>query len=220
MTDGATYAGEMPVAGKPDGGETVLAADETRRRCIVSGEVMPREAMIRFVVGPDAVIVPDLLGKLPGRGLWVRADRSSLAAAIGRGRFAKAARQGVTAPADLPDRVEALLTKRCVDLIALARRAGEAVSGYEKVRAWLSDGRAAVLLEAADGADTGRQKLLALAPGLPVVGSLGAAEIGRAFGRDRAVHAALAAGGLAARLRTEAVRLAGFRPDGGEWGDE
>lgn len=214
MTNMATYVDEPTGLAAPPG------AGDTVRRCVVSGEVMPREAMIRFVVGPDGAIVPDILGKLPGRGLWVRADRETLAAAAARGRFAKAARQAVSATPDLPDRVEALLTKRCVDLIALARRAGEAVAGYEKVRAWLREGRAAMLVEAADGADDGRSKLTALAPGVPIVGCLYAAELGRAFGRERTVHVALAVGGLMERLRMEATRLGGFRPVGGEWGDE
>lgn len=212
MTGLATYRHEATGPG--------ANARETVRRCIVGGEVLPPEALIRFVVGPDGDIVPDILGKLPGRGLWVRADRDTLAAALARGRFAKAARQPVAVAADLPDRVEALLTKRCIDLIALARRAGEAVTGYAKVRIWLLEGRAAVLLEAADGADGGRRKLVALAPELPTIGSLRAVELGRAFGRERAVHAAIAAGGLAERLRMEAVRLARVRLEGREWGEE
>ena len=210
MTIMATYESEDPARSAPACGNG--------RRCIVSGDVLPRESMIRFVVGPDNSVVPDILGKLPGRGLWVRANRGSLATAVAKGRFAYAARQRVIAPEDIADRVGVLLTKRCIDLIALARRAGEAVAGYEKVGAWLRERHVALLVEAADGADGGRNKILSRAAGVPVVDCLVAAELGQAFGRERAVHAAIAAGALADRLRMEASRLGGFRPTDGEWG--
>src|SRR3546814_16671199 len=98
----------------------------------------------------------------------------------------------------------------------MARRAGQEVAGFEKVRAWLKGGRAGVLLEAADGAPEGRAKLRALVPQMPVVDLLRAAELGAAFGREQAVHVVLAPGGLAAKLNEEAARLGGFRQDPAE----
>src|SRR3546814_1574277 len=95
----------------------------------------------------------------------------------------------------------------------MARRAGQEVAGFEKVRAWLKGGRAGVLLEAADGAPEGRAKLRALVPQVPVVDLLRAAELGAAFGREQAVHVVLAPGGLATKLNEEAARLAGFRSE-------
>lgn len=190
-----------------------------RRLCIVSGENLSPDEGIRFVVGPDNAIVPDILGKLPGRGLWVGAERSLIETAVKKGRFARAARQSVNASEQLADQVEDLLTKRCVDLVALARRAGEAVAGYEKARSWLISGSGGLLVEASDGATGGRGKMTALANGVSIVNVLSADELGGAFGRERAVHVVLAKGGLADKLRFEAQRLLGFRSAGGEWGD-
>ena len=79
------------------------------RRCIVTGEVKPAAELIRFVVGPDGVIVPDLLGKLPGRGIWVTANRAALDKAVAKNLFARAARQPVTVPEGLVDHIEAAL---------------------------------------------------------------------------------------------------------------
>jgi predicted RNA-binding protein YlxR (DUF448 family) len=181
------------------------------RRCIVSGAVKPSGEMIRFVVGPDGSVVPDIETRLPGRGLWLSAGRDMVNTASVKNLFAKAFRRKVMVPADLADRIEGLLLKRCLDLIGLARRAGQAVVGFEQVRGELKAGRGAILLAAADGAADGRDKIRALAPGLPLVDLLSSGELGAVFGRDQAVHALLARGRLAERLRLEAGRLAGFR---------
>ena len=190
-----------------DGEETETGP---HRRCIQTGEIGPKEGMIRFVVGPDSSIVPDIEGRLPGRGMWLSARRDVVNSAVAKATFAKAARQKILVPADLADRLEALLRRRCLDLIGLARRAGQVVSGYDKVRAELKSGRGAVLLEASDGARDGTQKVKALAPHLPVVTVLTAAELGAAFGRDHTVHGLLLPGNLAKRVLIDATRLAGM----------
>lgn len=194
------------------------------RRCVATGRVLPKERLIRFVVAPDGTVTPDLAGRLPGRGLWVAAERAALERAVAKTLLARAAQRAaagsvpagaITVPAGLADQVDALLAARCLELIGLARRAGQAVAGFEKVRSWLAEGRVAVVLEAADGAEAGRSKLAALAAGRPVIDLFDAAALGAALGRDIAVHAALAPGGLAKRLVVEAARLAGLRRGAG-----
>src|SRR5271155_2748689 len=96
---------------------------------------MDEARLIRFVAGPDGVVVPDLAHKLPGRGLWTAADRMSVLAATNKGGFSRAAKTKLTARADLADLVEALLRKRVLDGLGLARRAGELILGFEKVQA-------------------------------------------------------------------------------------
>ncbi|MBV9523112.1 MAG: hypothetical protein JO010_09990, partial [Alphaproteobacteria bacterium] len=118
-------------------------------------------------------------------------------------------------PANLAERVEDLLRRRCCDLIGLARRAGRAVAGFEKVRAALREGKAAVLIAASDGGEGGRDKMRVAGSNLPLVEVLSAGEIGAAFGREHVVHAALAPGRLARELVGAAARLAGYRRPGG-----
>ena len=191
--------------------EAPPARDTGLRRCIVSGERLERDELIRFVLGPDDDVVPDLAGRLPGRGHWVRADRVSLEEAVRRKRFHHAARRTVTVAQDLPDRVADLLVRRTLDYLSLARRAGELVSGFEKTRAWIEAGRCAVLVQARDGAPVGRGKLAHAAGDAPAVTLFDAAELSLALGRHNVVHAALCRGGLADRFLAEAARLAGFR---------
>lgn len=183
-----------------------------RRRCIASGEVRPQHELLRFVVSPDGVLAPDPAGELPGRGFWLRPRRDMIEKARRRRLFARAARAAVTVPEDLPEQVERLLRRRCLDLVGLAARARQAVAGHVKVRGCLERGAAAVLLEARDGAADGRDKLRrlgrAVRPELPVIALFDSAELGRALGRAPTVHVALKPGRLAARLEAECGRLA------------
>lgn len=195
--------------------------DEPERKCIATGEVSPKAGLIRFVVGPESMVVPDVAAKLPGRGIYVSSTRAALDRASGKGLFARAARQPVKVPEGLADLVETLLAKRVVELLSMARKAGDAVTGYEKVKDWLVGGRAVALIQASDGSERGKTKLRPPEGENRLISCLTAGEIGLAFGRERAIHAALAAGGLTTRVVEEAARLAGLRSEaGGQDGGE
>lgn len=166
--------------------------------------------MIRFVVGPDRQIVPDLAGRLPGRGLWLSARADVLQTARARAAFARAARAPVAVPPDLAARVEAGLARRIAELLGLARRAGQAVGGFQKAHEWLASGRVALVVQASDASAAERQRFLAARPDVAVVMPLSAAALGSVFGRDHVVHVAVAPGRLADAIRGEAERLAGI----------
>jgi predicted RNA-binding protein YlxR (DUF448 family) len=178
------------------------------RRCIVTRERQPKEAMIRFVVGPDRAIVPDLAARLPGRGIWLSARGDVLETARTRGGFARAARAPVSVPADLAELVRAGLMRRIIEHLGLARRAGQAVGGFGKAREWVQAGRAGLVVQASDGSPEERARLLG-GRDVPVVAPLPAADLGSAFGRDHVVHVAVLPGRLAEAIRIEAGRLAG-----------
>lgn len=189
--------------------------DEPERRCIVTGDVQPKRGLIRFVAGPDGMVVPDLAEKLPGRGFWVSADRACIDKAAARGMFSRAARAPVGTPDGLADLIEAGLARRVIELVSLARKSGKAVAGFEKVKGWLAEGRAKVLLQASDGSERGKGKLWTPTGGR-WFGCLTASELGLSFGRDHVIHGALAAGGLTDKVILEAGRLTGLRGhDGG-----
>jgi predicted RNA-binding protein YlxR (DUF448 family) len=166
--------------------------------------------LIRFVVGPEAQIVPDILARLPGRGIWVSADRASLELARKKKAFGRSAKTQVKVPDNLADQVEGLMLGRVTSLLALSRKAGGAIAGYEKVKGALVTEWATVLIQASDGSPRGKSKLRAPEDGY-FVGHLTATELGLAFGRDHVIHAALTAGGLTTRIVEEAARLAGLR---------
>jgi predicted RNA-binding protein YlxR (DUF448 family) len=191
-------------------------AIERERKDLVTGQVMDEACLIRFVPGPDGEVVPDLGRKLPGRGLWVEADRQAVDMASKKGLFARAAKASVKAPADLSDRIEALLMRRCLDQLGLARREGVLISGFEKCHQALKAGRAAWLIEASDGSEDGRTKLLGAVQksesGVQVCGLFSSSDLGLALGLENAIHHVLPVGRRAERWAFEARRLAGFRP--------
>lgn len=197
---------------KPGSGRSRRREPAALRRCLASGEVRPKSELLRFVVAPDGSVVPDVAGRLPGRGLWLSPRRDMIDRACARNLFAKAAKASVRLPSDLADlaeQVERLLRRHCLDLLGLARRGGQASRGFDAASLALGDGTAALLLQAVDAAEGGRHKLRALARahGIPVVEIFRAEELGHALGRDALVHVALAKGGMTVRLNEELARL-------------
>jgi predicted RNA-binding protein YlxR (DUF448 family) len=192
------------------------ATIDRERRDLVTHQVMEESRLIRFVAAPDGSVAPDLARKLPGRGLWVAADRASVEAAVKKNLFSRAAKAALRPAADLADTVANLLFRRCLDQLGLARREGVLISGFEKSLAAVRAGKAAWIVEAADGSADGRGKLLSLAkhiaPPPKVCGVFTADDLGLALGLENAIHAVLLEGGRADRWTIEVERLAGFRP--------
>jgi len=189
---------------------------ERERRCIVSGESESEAGLVRFALAPDGTVTPDVAAKLPGRGAWVRADRASLEVASKKGHFARAFKQQVKVPDDLAQVTETLLVRRCLDQLGLARRAGAIAIGATQVEAAIRSKPAFVLIEAVDGAQEGREKLMSLHIGFwsrppRAVGCFTSEELGVALGRERVIHACLLQERLAMGWAAEIARLAGFR---------
>ncbi|MGE3301960.1 MAG: RNA-binding protein [Hyphomonadaceae bacterium] len=190
------------------------SSDRAReRRCVVTGDTPPEADLVRFALSPDGVVTPDVAAKLPGRGAWARADRETVMTAVKRNAFARAFKAAVKAPSDLADAVEAALARRCLDILSMGRKAGAITFGFDQVEAALRGGPVHGLIEAADGAADGREKLRRAAGGRPIamVGCFTAAELGMALGRDRVVHACWLQERMARLWAVEIGRLSGFR---------
>jgi predicted RNA-binding protein YlxR (DUF448 family) len=203
--------------------EEPLAPPSTgpQRTCIATGETGAPERMIRFVVGPEGDVVPDLARRLPGRGLWVKAERSAVERAVAKNLFARAARASVKPAADLPDRVERLLLERALADLSRARRAGRAVAGFVKVEQMVGLRRAGLLIVAdeADGDGLGKLEAASRATGLPIARLGDAAALGGIFGREQAVYVAVArddaGGAFIERIEAGAARWRGYRSNSG-----
>jgi predicted RNA-binding protein YlxR (DUF448 family) len=186
------------------------------RRCIVSGETLPEDRLVRFVVSPDGEIVPDVGAILPGRGIWVEATARALETAAKKNLFAKAAKAQVKVPPGLAARVEQQLVARMQADLGMARRAGQLLLGFDTVTDEIrSENPPALLLEASDGAADGKRKVFgaAHARGLKIetIECLTSGELGVAVGRENVIHAALKSGRLQERLYFDGKRLSGFR---------
>jgi predicted RNA-binding protein YlxR (DUF448 family) len=186
------------------------------RTCIVTAETMAPERMIRFVVGPEGDVVPDLARRLPGRGIWLRADRSVVEQAVAKKAFARAARAAVKVAPDLPQRIEKLLLDRALEDLSRARRAGRAVAGFVKVEQMVGQSRAGLVIVAAEAAGDGLAKLEAA--GVPIERLGDAAQLGGVFGREQAVYSAVArddaSGQFIHRIAGGAARWRRYRSNG------
>lgn len=186
--------------------------------CIVTRQVKDEADLIRFVRSPDGSVVPDLARKLPGRGVWVSLDRKVLDDAIRKKLFSKGFQAETTIPPDLPAMVSKLLRQQALSLLSLAKKAGEAVTGFMKVEEMLGRNRAKILFHGTDASPDGCRKLDKSAhPDVERIVLFQTDELDLAFGRSNVVHAAVARGGLAEKLSVAVRRIEmfeGLRMDG------
>lgn len=200
----------------PETDEETEAAlhDPATRRCIVTGAIKPREQLIRFVVGPDQQVWPDLAEKLPGRGLWVSCEAGALDTAIRKNLFAKAARTSAKPAPDLAARVLAQLLRRLQDDLGLAKRSGAIIAGFSQLEPAVAQGQVALLLVATDAGADGRKKLAVKLAPEAIISVLTAAEQGQALGHDQLVYVGLLRQAvhkaLIVRIGVAADRLGGF----------
>lgn len=208
------------MVGAPTPDRNLPATEEEHHRlCVATRARREPGDLIRFVAGPDGIIVPDLARRLPGRGVWVTADRDSIAKAVATRAFARSLKRKVTAPDDLAGLVERQLDRRVADTLALANKAGAVLTGFEKIDRALAAGDVEVLVHACEAASDGREKLdrkfLAVAGGVAarsrIVSILTVDQMSLAIGRPNVVHAALNKGGISDRFLIEAGRLSRFR---------
>lgn len=209
----AGHARELQVRpAKADGAQPL-------RQCAVTRAERSTSDLIRFGVGPDLSIVPDIAHKLPGRGIWVTATRDAIAEAAKRNVFQKSLKKQVKVTPDLADAVDRLLAEAARQALSFATKAGLVVTGFSKVDETIGAGRAVALMQAQDASEDGtdrlKRKFVAERGGkglpAPVVRIFAIDELSLAIGRSNVVHAALTAGGQADVAMAKARRLMRYR---------
>jgi predicted RNA-binding protein YlxR (DUF448 family) len=188
----------------------------TERLCAVTRAVKPVDELIRFVVGPDGV-VPDLKRKLPGRGLWVTADKAALKDAISRNVFARGFKREVRVTPDLVDQTERLLVRSALDALAIAGKSALVATGFAKVEAAIAGDPIVGLIHASDASADGVSKLAGALRRRPdgnqvtIIKAFTTAQLDLALGRSNVVHAALLAGPANDTFMARFTRLERFR---------
>ncbi|MCJ7529156.1 MAG: RNA-binding protein [Methyloceanibacter sp.] len=191
--------------------------DNAVRRCALTRARRPKDDLIRFVLGPDGAVVPDLKERLPGRGVWLTAAHDRVAEAAKRNVFARALKTEAKVPESLAAQVDRLLADAALSALALANKAGEAVFGHAKVEEAIAKGRVLALVHAQEAAEDGCRKLDGKARGMregspaPVVRAFGVDDLSLASGRTNVIHAALIQGGAARKFLAAAARVERYR---------
>jgi predicted RNA-binding protein YlxR (DUF448 family) len=203
-------------------------AEKNERRCVLTGESKSRADLIRLVIGPDETIVPDLAEKLPGRGVWITADRGLLEKALTSGKLtgsiARSLKTKVSknaADENFAERLKVLLEKRCLARLGLEQRAGNVVTGFDKIKTEMTSKnqrKAHVLLTASDGSEDSKRKMHRVIGDVAVTASPFDREaLSQVLGKDNVVHALVFESGGAKILAAEISRLTRYCGD--TWGE-
>jgi predicted RNA-binding protein YlxR (DUF448 family)/ribosomal protein L7Ae-like RNA K-turn-binding protein len=192
------------------------------RRCVLTKSTEPAVNLVRLVLGPDGTLVPDVAARLPGRGVWISADGARIEAAVTDGSLIKAAarslKTGLTkeaVPQGFVEMIDGLLVRRVLDRLGLEQRAGNLVTGFDKIKAALgkkSAGEPALIVAATDGAEDGQKKLkAAVGAQVPVAKLFDREALSKALGRENVVHLVLFTSGGTEKLMADIGRLLSLR---------
>jgi len=189
------------------------------RTCIVTREVHDPAQLIRFVVGPDKVLFPDIRNKLPGRGVWVLNRKEVVQQAAEKKLFARSLKSSVTVNDGLPDQVNDLLTQDALNALGLCRKAGKCISGSGKVETAIRGGKVEAVLHALDGADDGLGKIKQAVrvaerdweTKVPIWRIFESTQMNLALGASNVIHAALMKGGATQNCLRGLRRLADYQ---------
>ena len=197
------------------------AATRPERRCILTGEIDTRDALVRLAVSPSGLVLPDAQEKAPGRGAWICSSRKAIEEAQGNGKLkaglARAFKSGaLEIPAELPQKIEDALKRVFLDRLGLEMRVGALILGTQRIAETARMGSVSALLHASDASEDGRKKLdQAWRVGREAEGSgmrgwtlpLDRDALSVALGRDNVVHLGLANAAAAARVMKPLTRL-------------
>lgn len=192
------------------------------RRCVLLKVAGPVARMVRLAESPDGILVPDLAARLPGRGVWVTVDGAILTKAVLNGDLHKAAARSLKAKLpkgavseDLVAQIDGLLQRRCLDRLGLEQRAGNLVTGFDKIKAALGKKRAegpVLIVAATDGSDDGQRKMQsAVGKHVPVAKLFDREALSKALGRENVVHVVLFKSGGTEKLKADISRLLSLR---------
>jgi predicted RNA-binding protein YlxR (DUF448 family) len=198
--------------------------DVNGRMCIVTRESGSPDELIRFVAAPDGTVVPDLKRELPGRGCWVKIDRSLVERAVAKKLFARALKTDVKAAEDLGERVERLFLLQLLQMMNMARKAGQLVTGSAKVDAAIRSGAALAVFHSTDAAADGVRKIdqarkawhlgMETEDEIPSFRLFSESEMEGVMGQNAFIHAAVLAGQAGEGVVKRAKMLEQYRSGG------
>lgn len=208
-----------------------------QRQCALTKTRQPIDQLMRFVLSPDHVVTPDLRCKLPGRGLWLSADRTTIEQALKKNLFERGFRKKIVVNDDLADNICELARMDALASLSLANKAGRVITGFEKIKRALVKGEVKWLLHAMEAAQNGAGKLdRACVPApmqdkkslvqtekqqgtkaAPVVleSFFTSEQLSLALGRTNVIHIGLKPGELARRFAFAVRKTAAFAPEKG-----
>ncbi|MBE6458673.1 MAG: RNA-binding protein [Alphaproteobacteria bacterium] len=183
---------------------------DTTRKCIVTGNILEKDKLLRFCVGPDNEIIPDFKKKLSGKGVYVSNSKLLLAKAVETNVFAKALKKRVRPAVALTEMVENILRHNALGAVSLSRKAGNFVCGLDKVLEAIKKGKVAFVMEATDAGNDGHQRVMLVSKDMDVFQVFETEELEKALNRENTVHAAFLKSEMANMVKRELKKLSDF----------
>ncbi len=188
-----------------------MAKETEMRKCVLTGNVLPKDELLRFVLLKDGTVLPDFNKKLDGHGFYLSNSKALLQGLSAKTNpLNKILHTKTVMAEDLPQIVEQILYKRGLDALNLARKAGDLVSGFEKVKEVIAKGKAAFVIEATDAGEDGRQKIAAMSKDVEKFIIYDVAALSKALNRENTVHLAVKKGPMSAMVRNALQRYQTF----------
>ena len=181
------------------------------RKCVLTGKIMPKEELLRFVLMSDGTVLPDFNKKLGGHGFYLSNSKKMLSELAAKANpLNKILHTKTIMSEDFPQIVEQILYKRGLDALNLARKAGDLVLGFEKVKDIIAKGKAAFVIEATDAGEDGRQKIAAMAKDLEKFTLYDVASLSNALNRENTVYLAVKKSSMSVMVRSAFQRYQTF----------
>ncbi len=178
-----------------------MAKELETRKCVASGKITDKSELLRFVVLKDGRMVPDFNKKLNGRGFYISNSKAMLEGLVIKHSFNKVLHKKVILAEDMPQIVENILAKKGLDALNLARKSGDLILGFEKVKEAIVKGKTAFVIEATDAGADGKQKIAELSENLEKFMLYDTQSLSTAFNRDNTVYLAVKKGPMASMVR-------------------
>ncbi len=176
------------------------------------------------MTGPENRLVPDLKANLPGRGVWVTANREAIKQAVKKKAFHRGFAKELIVDPEIDQQIENLLEKAALGRLKLANKAGLAIYGFTKLMAALEKNTIIALFHAKEASQASADKLdYKFRTNLEQSGILEqevlknpcycykTEELSLAFGQANVIHAGLKPGGASMAMVTATEKLIKFQ---------
>lgn len=187
-------------------------AHGAERTCLGCRATLKREELVRYVLAPSGAVTVDYRKRLPGRGAYTCINRACLAAAVQKRQFTRAFRkEGVQAEVTtLVTELSGQIADRVFNLLGMARKSGQVISGGSLVFDALHSRSQPALVILAEDISTGigdKISRRATACAVPFWHRYDKELLGRLLGKEERSVVAVQAGPLAEAIKTELFRL-------------
>ena len=179
-----------------------------KKMCHITKKMHPSEVMIRFVLSPSNVFTLDLFNEFDGKEFYVLASRKILVKMkdFASNKFGRDFQQE-----NLISRIDSILLKRIVSLIALSRKAGKVIIGHEQIQRYLLTNKIELLLQARDGSENRKKNLTLPRSQTSRINCLNRKELGIPFRRDAITNVGFLKSSFTNPLIFDTARLGNLR---------